>query len=415
MVTVRPFAALRPAPGREADVVAPPYDVVSRAEARALAAGRPWSFLRVSRPELELAEPLDPYSAEVYARARGNLESFVAQGVLVRDAEPGFSIYRQTLDGRSQTGLVATVSIDEYASGLIKQHELTTVDKEADRIAHFDAADANTEPIFLTYRARASIDALVSGWVGSRAPDCDLTTDDAVTHQIWKVTASAAVASLEAAFGDVPALYIADGHHRAASAAKVGQRRRAARPGWTGDEEFNYVMAVVFPDEQLRVFDYNRVVKDLGGLTPAGLLAGLAADFSVEVVGGAGAPHRPARKGEFGMFLDGKWHALRVRDGVADPADPVASLDVAVLQARVLAPLLGVANPRADGRIAFVGGSRGLAALEAAAGASGVAFAVHPVAVQDLASVADAGQIMPPKSTWFEPKLASGLFIHELA
>jgi uncharacterized protein (DUF1015 family) len=496
MVTVRPFAALRPARHLVAEVIAPPYDVVDRSEAAALAQGKPHSFLHVSRAEIDLPDQADPYHPDVYARARVNLEAFVADGVLVRDGSPTFTIYRQTMGGRSQTGLVATVSIDEYAAGLIKKHELTTLAKEADRIAHFDAADANTEPIFLTYRAAAAVREIVDRWVAQHAPDMDVTANDGVAHQLWIVADPAVATAIAEAFAQVPALYIADGHHRAASAAKVGQRRRAAvaavasaaasvgdvaagdtsaggvgggdtgargaqagdvaagRPGGVdaglggSGREFDYVMAVLFPSDELGVFDYNRVVHGLNGLSPREFLTRLA-DAGFEVVaakaGESAAPYRPKRKGEFGMFLAGNWYAVRARtvasdgagvpieagavageDGVAEAPglagaevvageDGVAGLDVSILQDRVLAPILGIANPRADARIEFVGGIRGLEALAEKAGADGVAFALHPVSVEDLMRVADAGAIMPPKSTWFEPKLASGLFVHELS
>jgi uncharacterized protein (DUF1015 family) len=399
-------------------VIAPPYDVVDRSEAAALANGRPHSFLRVSRAEVDLPNQPNPYHSEVYAQARTNLEAMVDDGVLVRDPAPTFTIYRQTMGGRTQTGVVGAVSIDEYASGLIKKHELTTLDKEADRIAHFDAADADTEPIFLTYRASPSIAAIVDQWVAAHAPSVDIEADDGVAHQIWIVDAPSTVEALKEAFTQVAALYIADGHHRAASAAKVGQRRRAARPGFSGDEEFNYAMAVLFPADQLGVFDYNRVVHDLAGMNPEEFLTRLRADF--EVVPAPGGPaagaYRPQRKGEFAMYLAGQWYVMRLREAGAQVSDnPVASLDVSVLQDRVLAPILGIANPRADSRIEFVGGIRGLDTLARRAGSDGVAFALHPVSVEDLMGIADAGEIMPPKSTWFEPKLASGLFVHELS
>lgn len=409
---MRPFRALRPVDNAAAArVAALPYDVLSSAEARVAAEGNPDSFLHVDKAEIDLDPSVDLYDDAVYARAKANLAALVDRGVLVHDPSACFYLYRQTMDGRSQTGIVGCASVDDYIEDRIKKHELTRADKEADRIRHVDTLDANTGPIFLAHRPHHGLADLVARWTAERVPVYDFTADG-VRNEVWKVTDVAANLQIAGTFTQLSSLYIADGHHRCASAVRVAQLRRSQHPGYSGDEEFNYFLAVVFPEDQLRIMDYNRVVADLAGRTSAQLMTALA---HVATVGEPQAQaYRPSGKHEFGMYLDGSWYSLRARPELVDEADPVASLDAAWLQTHVLEPLLGITDPRSDQRIDFVGGIRGLDELSRRAGPDGVAFALYPVVMGDLFAVADAGQIMPPKSTWFEPKLLSGLFVHEL-
>ena len=415
MATVRPFAALRPPKNLAEKVSSLPYDVMNHDEAVAMARGNAQSFLHVCRADIDTSEALI-HAPETYAKSRENLEKFVAAGTLVRDEKPCFYIYRQMLWGRVQTGIVGCASVDEYLDGTIRKHELTRKEKELDRIEHFDACSAQTEPVFLAYRKHEGIAAVVREWIRFHRPDYDFRTDDGVSHILWKVDDAAAIAAIRDGFAEVPALYIADGHHRTASSAAVSARRRAAHPDYAGTEEFNFLMAVIFCDEDLFIMDYNRVVRDLNGLGEAEFLAKISEKFDVAPAGTPG-PFAPRRKHEFGMFLGGRWYAVAARAGTFDEADPIASLDCAILQANLLAPVLGIADPRTDARIDFVGGIRGLGELERRCRESGngaVAFALFPVTMADLFRVADAGEIMPPKSTWFEPKLRSGLFLHEI-
>lgn len=415
MATVRPFAALRPPKNLAEKVSSLPYDVMNHDEAVAMARGNAQSFLHVCRADIDTSEALI-HAPETYAKSRENLEKFVAAGTLVRDEKPCFYIYRQLLWGRVQTGIVGCASVDEYLDGTIRKHELTRKEKELDRIEHFDACSAQTEPVFLAYRKHEGIAAVVREWIRFHRPDYDFRTDDGVSHILWKVDDDAAIAAIRDGFAEVPALYIADGHHRTASSAAVSARRRAAHPDYAGAEEFNFLMAVIFCDEDLFIMDYNRVVRDLNGLGEAEFLAKISEKFDVAPAGTPG-PFAPRRKHEFGMFLGGRWYAVAARAGTFDEADPIASLDCAILQANLLAPVLGIADPRTDARIDFVGGIRGLGELEHRCreyGNGAVAFALFPVTMADLFRVADAGEIMPPKSTWFEPKLRSGLFLHEI-
>lgn len=415
MATVRPFAALRPPKNLAEKVSSLPYDVMSRDEAVAMARGNAQSFLHVCRADIDTSEALI-HAPETYAKSRENLEKFIAEGTLVRDEKPCFYVYRQIFRGRVQTGVVGCASVDEYLDGTIKKHELTRKEKERDRIEHFDACSAQTEPVFLACRRSEAVAAVVREQTERRAPEYDFRTDDGVSHALWKIDDEAAIAAIREGFAAVPALYIADGHHRTASAAAVSARRRAAHPDFSGTEEFNFLMAVIFWAEDLFIMDYNRVVKDLNGRTKEESLAEISEKFEVVPAPYQENGYAPRRKHEFGMFLDGAWHSLTARAGTFDENHPTASLDCAVLQENLLAPVLGIDDPRTSARIDFVGGIRGLGELERRCREDGnaVAFALFPVTMDDLFRVADAGEIMPPKSTWFEPKLRSGLFVHEI-
>jgi uncharacterized protein (DUF1015 family) len=413
MTLIKPLRGLRPAAGRADDVVAPPYDVVDRTEAKALVAGRPWSFLHVSRPEIDLPDTTDPYDPAVYARGRENLDRMIAEGVLARDAQAGYYAYRLTMGEHVQTGLVATTSVTAYDDGRVKKHELTRPVKEDDRVRQIDALNAQTGPVLLVYRADADVDGTLRE-VTRQPPAVDVSAErDGVRHQIWPIDDPAQVAALTAAFEAMASVYVADGHHRSAAGSRVGHARRAANPGHTGEESYNYFLSVLFPHDQVQILDYNRVVRDLNGLAPDDFLAVVAERFDLEL---ASSPVKPARSGEFGMYLAGQWYRLTVHDDRVPRDDPVARLDVSLLQENLIEPVLGVADPRRDERIDFVGGIRGLVALEQRvdSGAWAVAFALYPTTMAALMDVADAGEVMPPKSTWFEPKLADGLVSHVL-
>ncbi len=409
MSDVRPFRALRPRPDLAVSVAAPPYDVINSEEARAMAKGNDVSFLHVNKPEIDLPPEVSLYDDRVYAAGAANLRRFMAQGVLVREADPRFYVYQQRMGDHVQAGLVCAASCQEYADGLIKRHEFTRKDKEDDRTRHTQELNANAGPVFLTYRKRPEIDALVDT-IRQGTPLYDFASPDGIGHTVWVVPADR-TAALQAAIKAVPALYVADGHHRAASAARVGLERKAANRRHRGDEPYNYFLAVLFPHDQLRIMDYNRVVKDLNGLTADGFLAKLRASFTVAA---AGDP-RPDAVHRFGMYVGGTWYRLEVRPGTFPADDPVRSLDAAILQENLLAPILGIADQRTDKRIDFVGGIRGLGELERRVKEGwAVAFALYPVSLDQLMSVADAGLVMPPKSTWFEPKLRSGLLVRTL-
>jgi uncharacterized protein (DUF1015 family) len=412
MPLVKAFAGLRPAPARAADVVAPPYDVVSEVEARELAAGRPYSFLHISRPEIDLPPGTDPYAPAVYAKAAENLAAMVAEGVLARDSAPCFYVYRLTMGGHVQTGLVGAASVAAYDAGRIKKHEFTRPVKEDDRVRQIEALNAQTGPVFLAYRQDPAVDGELAR-VAATPPEVDVTARDGVRHELWTLANPATVALLTAAFDRMAALYVADGHHRSAAASRVCATRRAANPAHSGDESYNYFLAVLFPHDQLQILDYNRLVKDLNGRDVPAFLEALG---EVGTVTPAPVPVRPARSGEFGVYLDGCWYRFEI-DALRVPQnDPVARLDVSVLQDNVLAPLLGIGDPRRDERIDFVGGIRGLDELarRVDGGEWRVAFALYPTSMEMLMAVADAGEVMPPKSTWFEPKLADGLVSHVL-
>ncbi len=413
MAIVRPFRAVRPAADKAADVAALPYDVMNSEEARDMVQGKPFSFLHVDKAEIDLPRDIDVHSAQVYEKARDTLNQMIADGIFIQDEAPCFYLYRLTMDGRSQTGLVSTTGIDEYMNGIIKKHEFTRADKELDRINHVDYCDANTGPIFLAYRQDQTVQQLTDDWKANHAPIYDFVAEDGVGHTVWQIADAEVIAQLVAAFQAVPALYIADGHHRTASAVKVGLKRREANPNYDGTEEFNYFLSVIFPDAELAILDYNRVVKDLNGLDKESFLAAIAAFNPVPVADASAA--KPQGTHRFGMYLDGQWYALQF-DGSVLPEDSIARLDVSILQKQLLEPILAIGDPRTDSRIDFVGGIRGLGELERRvdSGEMQVAFAMYPTLVSELMQIADENKVMPPKSTWFEPKLRSGLFVHPL-
>lgn len=422
---VKPFAAVRPTARVADQVAALPYDVYDRAEAVAAVDGEPLSFLNIDRPETQFPADADMYAPEVYAKARELFDARRADGTFVTEPAPCFYLYELTMNERSQTGVVACCAIDDYLENVIKKHENTLEKKELDRIRHIDALDAQTGPIFLTYRDSDAIDILVAA-VKKTAPLYDFTGEDGVTHRVWRMAAaseevacSQAYAGLVAAFAKVPCAYIADGHHRAASAVKVGLARREANPGYDGTEEFNYFMSVLFPASQLSILAYNRVVRDLNGLTKDEFLNALTGENGpFEIIHTQESQLEPIDKGAVGMYLDREWYGLGVKPEF-ESSDPVDGLDISILQEKVLAPILGIGDPRTDERIEFVGGIRGLRELErkvnridARGDGPAVAFAMFPTSIDELLNVADAGRLMPPKSTWFEPKLRSGLFAH---
>ncbi|GLB27364.1 hypothetical protein LXJ15735_36050 [Lacrimispora xylanolytica] len=411
MAIVKPFQCVRPDEASAHLVAALPYDVYNRKEACEITNANPKSFLNIDRPETQFSDDVDTYDSRVYEKARELLNAWVSDGTLLKDNREAYYIYELVMNGRSQTGIVACSSIDDYAQGIIKKHENTREEKELDRICHVDRTDAQTGPIFLAYRSKKAINEIVER-VTATKPLYDFTAEDGVSHKIWQVSDAETVSEIEQAFQGVPSTYIADGHHRAASAVKVGLKRRDENPGYTGEEPFNFFLSVLFPDEQLMIMPYNRVVKDLNGLSEEEYLKQVEEAFVVEAVGDDA--YSPDTKGSFGMYLNKKWYRLTIKDSFVSK-DPVKGLDVSLLQDHLLNPVLGVKDPRIDKRIDFIGGIRGLKELEKRCGEDmTVAFSMYPTSIEELFQVADAGLLMPPKSTWFEPKLRSGLFIHPL-
>lgn len=402
MATLRPFAALRPKPELAARICELPYDVMSSDEAREMAAGNPLSFLHVSKPEIDLPVGTNLYSPEVYAKGKENFARLIADGALKQDAKPNFYLYRQIMGKHSQVGLVAAASCQEYLDGIIKKHELTRVDKEDDRVRHIETLNSQTGPVFLTYRAQAALDEFIAKKI-TETPDVDFTGKDGVRHTSWVVNDAAQIQFIESEFAKIPALYIADGHHRSAAAGRVFQARKGAG-------QSAYFLSVIFPHNQMQILPYNRVLKDLNGLSPEQLLEKLDGVFVIKTPGAA----MPARKHELGLFLGGKWHTLNFRPRFAATTDPIEKLDVTLLQKYVLDPILGITDPRTSTRINFVGGIRGTAELEKLVNCGGYAcaFSMFPTSIVDLMEIADAGGIMPPKSTWFEPKLRDAMFCH---
>jgi len=407
MSAIKPFRAYRPRPERAAEVASFPYDVISSDEARQLAQGNPVSFLHVCKPEIDLDPAVDVHDDRVYAKGRENLQRMIADGVLVRDAKPCLYFYRQRMGGHVQTGLVCLCSVREYERDLVKKHEHTRKDKEDDRTRHVTEQNANAEPVFLAYGARPEFKAIMER-VCARPAAYDFVASDGIGHALWVVDDPADVDALVRHFAGVPALYVADGHHRTAAAVRHGQMLRAKNAHGNGSEPYESFMAVVFPHDQLQILDYNRVVKDLNGLSPEQFLARVGEKFTVT----AGAEAKPAAPRTFGLFLGGQWYRLEAKPGTFPADDPVRGLDVSILQDNLLAPVLGIADPRTDKRVDFIGGIRGMAELEKRCHEGwAVAFSLFPTSLVQLMGVADAGMVMPPKSTWFEPKLRSGLFV----
>lgn len=415
MAVVRGFKALRPKEDLVEKVASLPYDVMNRQEAKEMALGNEESFLHVVRSEMDIPEDVAQYDEAAYVMARKNLDKFQEKGILVQDEKPKLYIYRQLMNGRVQTGIVGCTSIDDYMNNIIKKHEFTRPEKELDRTNNFDYCDANTAPIFLTYRKNDEINAIVNDWIKFHMPIYNFISEDEITHIVWVIDADDIISRLTDLFANIKYLYIADGHHRSASSVSVGKKRREANPNFTGDEEFNFFMSVIFPDEDLFIMDYNRTVKDLNGNTTEEFFNKVSEKFTVTEFLGEG-PYKPMSKKTFGMFIEGKWYELKAHDGIWDDNDPVARLDVSILQDNLLNPILGIDDPRTNTRIDFVGGIRGLKELERRVETDmKVAFSMFPTTMDDLISIADVGEIMPPKSTWFEPKLRSGLFVHKLS
>lgn len=413
MANVKPFVCVRPTEALASRVAALPYDVYNRKEAKEAALREPLSFLNIDRAESNLPDDVDTYDERVYQKAKELLEARIADGTYITDSEDCYYVYELIMDGRSQTGIVACASIDDYANGVIMKHENTREEKEQDRIRHVDTCNAQTGPIFLAYRSNEVISAVMNRYKAGK-PLYAFTADDGITHNVWRIADKADVSLIREAFAGIGQIYIADGHHRAASAVKVGFKRRSENPSYTGDEEFNFFLSVLFPEDQLMILPYNRVVKDLNGYTKDAFLAKISGIFEVRMVGNE--PYQPTKKGTFGMFLDGKWYSLAASEKMLAITDPVDSLDVALLQDYLLGPVLGIGDPRVDKRIDFIGGIRGLKELERRVGLDmEVAFSMYPTQISELFAVADASLLMPPKSTWFEPKLRSGLFIHKLS
>ena len=411
MAKIKPFICVRPAVDKVAEIAALPYDVYNRAEAKAVVEKNPQSFLAIDRAETQFPDDVDTYDARVYQKAHDMLCDWIAKGAFIRDEQRAYYVYELTMDGRVQTGITACASIDDYANNVIKKHENTRADKEQDRINHVDTCSAQTGPIFLAYRSNDVIREIVKKTKEGVAL-YDFTAEEGIRHRVFKISDPADVAAIEKAFDGIQEIYIADGHHRAASAFKVGMKRRRTHPAYNGTEEFNYFLAVLFPEEELKIMDYNRLVKNLNGWSKEDFLERIRRDFTVEHVGKKAVS--PSKKGEFGMYLDHDWYRLNVHPDKTSE-DPVDGLDVSILQMNLLDPVLGIEDPRTDENIEFVGGIRGLGELEKRCHEDMVvAFSMYPTSIRELLAVADAGRLMPPKSTWFEPKLRSGLFIHQI-
>lgn len=411
MAQIRPFMAYRPRKGMEQKIAALPYDVYNRREACEVVKKNPESFLAIDRAETQFGDEVDTYAPCVYEKADQMLQDKIREGKFVQDKVPCFYLYELTMDGNSQTGVVACASIDDYLNNVIKKHENTRADKEEDRIRHVDTCSMQTGPIFLAYRAQEDLKKKIAN-IKTQEPVYDFVSADGIGHRVWVIGDSEDVTMIEKAFAAIPAIYIADGHHRCASAVKVGLKRREQHPGYTGNEEFNYFLSVIFPDDELHILDYNRVVKDLNGMEKDIFLSKTEEHFKVEKKGKD--PYRPVEKGTFGMYLEEEWYCLTAKEELRSE-DAVDGLDVSILQNDLLHPILGIQDPKTDKRIDFVGGIRGLKELEQRVHTDmKVAFSMYPTSIAELFAVADAGRLMPPKSTWFEPKLRSGLFLHQI-
>ena len=411
MAEIRPFRCIRPSKEAASAVAALPYDVYDRKEAKEIVKKNPLSFLAVDRAETQFEDGKNPYAPEVYEQAARTLKRWQQEGILTEDESPFYYLYELVMEGRAQTGIVACASVDDYSSGVIARHENTREEKEQDRIRHVDVTNAHTGPIFLAYRSQEELNSLVA-LEKKKTPLYDFISEDGICHRVWKIEDPQKAEEIHRIFSGIPRVYIADGHHRAASAVKVAAMRREANPSWTGNEEFNYFLSVLFPDDQLMIMPYNRVVQDLNGLSREEFLKKTERYFVVTERGRKA--FSPEQKGQVGMYLDGSWYQLDSRPEICTD-DPVKGLDVSILQDRILGPLLGIGDPRTDSRIRFVGGIRGLSELERLVDSgAAVAFSMYPTSIRELFEVADAGLLMPPKSTWFEPKLRSGLFIHAI-
>ena len=414
MAIIRPFMAVRPSVEKAEKIAALPYDVYNRAEACEVVKNNPDSFLKIDRAETQFDDSVGTYDDIVYDKARDTLNEMIEKGDFIQDDKPCYYLYELTMDGRAQTGIVACASIDDYENNIIKKHENTRAEKEADRIRHVDTCSAQTGPIFLAYRQNDVLKGIVSD-VKSKEPMYDFTADDGIRHRAWIIDGTEDIAAIEKAFAGIDSIYIADGHHRCASAVRVGQKRRSENPGYDGSEEFNFFLSVLFPDEELKILDYNRVVKDMNGLSAGEVLEKAGEIFEVEKTDKSASDGvSPNNKGEVSMYLDGSWYFMKLKSEYKND-DPVKGLDVALLQDLFLEPVFGIKDPKTDPRIDFVGGIRGMAELEKRVNTDcKVAFAMYPTSISELFAVADAGLLMPPKSTWFEPKLRSGLFIHKI-
>lgn len=413
MAIIRPFKGIRPKKELVEKIASKPYDVLNEKEARAEAAGNNLSFYHVIKPEIDFPDGYNVYAPEIYTKGKSNFDRMVQDGVFFKDKTDCLYIYAQTMKGRRQFGIVAAAAVDDYFNDIIKKHELTRPDKEEDRKNHVRVSKLNYEPVFFAYPNVPALDKIVAGVVQAPA-EYDFTADDGIRHEFWVISDGATVNQMVDLFARIPATYVADGHHRTAAAALVGQELRKAKPDYSGKESFNFFLAVHFPDNQLAIMDYNRVVKDLNGLSNEQFLDSLRKSFLVEPVGAAA--YRPSRLHEFSMYLDGQWYKLTAKTGTYDDADPIGVLDVTVLSKQILEPILGIQDLRTDKRIDFVGGLRGLGELERRvnSGEMKVAFALYPVTMKQLIDISDSGKIMPPKTTWFEPKLRSGLILHSL-
>ena len=412
MAEIRPFVCVRPAEELASRVAALPYDVYNRQEAKEEVQREPLSFLKIDRAETNFDDSVDTYAPEVYQKAKELLQKDKQEGVYITDEDRSYYIYQLVMDGRPQTGLVACSSVDDYMNHVIKKHENTREDKEIDRITHVDTCSAQTGPIFLAYRSDKGIHDIVASYVENETPIYDFTAVDGIAHRVWKIAKKEDVDAIYKAFQNIQQIYIADGHHRAVSAVKVGLKRRQENPGYTGEEEFNYFLSVLFPHDELRILDYNRTVKDLNGRSLTQFLEEISKNFIVEKAEGQ---VRPEKKGTFGMYTEGQWYHLTAKPELFEGKDAVGSLDVSVLQDYLLGPVLGIGDPRMDQRIDFIGGIRGLSELEKRADSDmKISFSMYPTSITELFDVADQELLMPPKSTWFEPKLRSGLFIHEI-
>ena len=410
MAIIRPFKAIRPTKELAERIAALPYDVMNSDEAREMVKDNPYSFLHVDKAEVDLPKEIDVYDDKVYEKAKENLDKMIDGGLYIEDEKSNYYIYRQVMKGRSQTGLVACASIDDYNNNVIKKHELTREEKEIDRINHVYKCEAHTGPIFLTYRENKDISNIVNEWV-KKEPIYDFKADDGVSHTVWIIDDEYTVNKLQDLFKTVEYLYIADGHHRSASAVKVGHIKRAEKENYTGEEEFNFFLSISYPDSELEVLDYNRTVKDLNGLSKEEFLSKVKENFEIIE---SSEQVKPKEKHTFGMYLENQWYLLKAKKGIFNPDDPVDRLDVSILQNNLLRPILGIDDPRKSKRIKFIGGIRGLNELEKRANTDmKVSFSMYPTTIEDIMAIADSGEIMPPKSTWFEPKPRSGLFIHK--